>query len=57
VDYRLNHDIMASYPPDSHSKLLTSDPVSAVEQCKGALLCLRTSLKGAKTLYMCPIWM
>jgi hypothetical protein len=30
VVYFLNHDIMASYPPDSHPKLLKSDPVSAV---------------------------
>ncbi len=25
-----------------------SDPVSAVERCKGALICLHTSLKGEK---------
>jgi hypothetical protein len=26
----LNHDIMASFPPDSHPELLKSDPVLAV---------------------------
>jgi hypothetical protein len=30
VDYSLNHDIMASFPPHSHPALLKSDPVSAV---------------------------
>jgi hypothetical protein len=34
-----------------------SDPASAVERCKGALICLHTSLKGEKTLYICPLWM
>ena len=53
---RLNHATMASFPLDSHPELLTSDLVSMVEQCKGGLVCLRTSLKGAKTLYICPLW-
>ncbi len=39
-----------------HPELPKSDPASAVSHCKGALICLRTSLKG-KTLHICPIWM
>ncbi len=31
VVYTLNHDIMLSYPPDSHPKLPTSDPASAAQ--------------------------
>ncbi len=50
--YSLNNDIMASFPLDTHPELLKSDLVSAVEWCKGALVCLHTSLKGAKTLYL-----
>ncbi len=52
----LDHDIMASFPLDSHPELPKSDPASAVLWCKGALICLRTSLKGEKTLYVCPKW-
>ena len=52
VVYSLNHDIMASLPLDSHPELLKSYLVSAVEQCKGALVCLHTSFKGAKTLHI-----
>jgi hypothetical protein len=44
----LNHDIMASFPLDSHPELPKSDPASAVLWCKGELICLRTSLKGKK---------
>ena len=51
----LNHDIMASFPLDSHPELPKSDPASAVLWCKGALICLRTSLKGARSFYICPI--
>jgi hypothetical protein len=50
----LNHDIMASFPIDSHPELPKSDPASAVLWCKGALICLRTSLKGKETLYIWP---
>jgi hypothetical protein len=25
--------------------------------CKGALICIRTSLKGEQTLYICSMWM
>ncbi len=56
MDYSLNHDIMASFPLNSHPELPKSDPTSAVQQCKGALICLGTSLKGAKTLFRCPLW-
>jgi len=52
----LNHDIMASFPLDSHPELPKSDPASAVLWCKGALICLRTSLKGEETLYIWPKW-
>ncbi len=45
----LDHDIMASFPLDSHPELPKSDPASAVLWCKGALICLHTSLKGKKT--------
>ncbi len=57
VIYSLNHDIMASCPLDSHPELPKSDPASVVWQCKGALKCLGISLKCAKTLYICPMWM
>jgi hypothetical protein len=50
----LNHDIMASFPLVSHPELPKSDLASAVLWCKGALICLRTSLKGGETLYICP---
>jgi len=55
----LNHDIMASFPLDSHPELPKSDPASAVLWCKGALICLRTSLslKGeASPLNIWPKW-
>jgi hypothetical protein len=56
----LNHDIMTSFPLNSHPEpsIAKSDlvsAVSAVQQCKGALICLHTSLKGAKTRYICPL--
>ncbi len=57
LPYRFNHEIMASFPLNSHPELLKSDPALAVLQCKGALICLHTSLKGAKTLIIFPIWM
>ena len=56
VVYSLNHDIMASFPLDSHPELPKSDPASAVLWCKGALICLHTSLKGEQTLYIWPKW-
>ncbi len=52
----LNHDIMALFPLDSHPELPKSYPESAVLWCKGAFTCLRTSLTGEKTLYVCPKW-
>ncbi len=57
VVYSLNPNIMASFPLDSCQELPKSDPASAVERCEGALIRLRTSLKGGKTLYICPLWM
>ncbi len=57
VVYSLNHDIMASFTFNSHQELPKSDPALAVLRCKGALICLCTSLKGAKTFYICPLWM
>ena len=57
VVYSLNHDIMASFPLGSHQELPKSDPALAVLWCKGALICLCTSLKGAKTFYICSMWM
>ncbi len=57
VDYRLNRDIMASFLLNSHPELLKTNQASAVQQCKTALMCLHTSLKGAKTLYTYPIWL
>ncbi len=50
VVYSLNHDIMASFLLNSHQELPKSDPALAVLPCKGALICLRTSLKGAKKI-------
>ncbi len=44
----LDHDIMAAFPLDSHPELPKSDPALAVLWCKGALIYLRTSLKGKK---------
>ncbi len=44
---------MASLPLDRHQELQKSDPALAVSRCKGAPICLHTSLKGAKNiLYM-----
>ncbi len=40
-----------------HQELLKPNQASAVQQCKGALICLCTSLKGEQTLYVCTIWM
>ena len=57
VVYGLNHDIMASFPLDSHQQLQKYDPALAVLWCKGALICLGTSLKGANTFYLCQLWM
>ncbi len=57
VVYSLNHDIMASFPLNCHTKLPTSDLELSMKQCKGDLICLCTWLKGAETLHTCPIWM
>ncbi len=57
VVFSLNHDIMASFPLYSHPELPKSDPASSVSRCKGALICLYTSLKGEKILYIHPTWM
>ncbi len=54
VVYSLNHDIMALFSLDIHQEL---HPALAVLLCKTALICLRTSLKGAKIFYTCPLWM
>ncbi len=35
VVYSLNHDIMKSFPIDSHQELPKSDPASPVQQCMG----------------------
>jgi hypothetical protein len=48
---------MASFPLDSHQQLQKYDPALAVLWCKGALICLGTSLKGANTFYLCQLWM
>jgi hypothetical protein len=57
--YNLNHDIMASFPLDTHQELPKSDQLRQCinVRCNGALICLRTSLKGEKTLYICSMWM
>jgi hypothetical protein len=57
VVYSLNHGIMASFPLNGHPEFPKSVPALSVKWCKGAPICLHTSLKGAKTLYTCPIWM
>ncbi len=57
IVYCLHHDIMVSFPLNNHQELLKNNQASAVQWCKGALICLNTSLKGAKTLYKCPLWM
>ncbi len=44
-------------PTWHHPELPKSDPASAVSRCKGALICLRTSLKSKITLHICPKWM
>ena len=46
-----------TFPLGSNQELPKSDPALAAYQCKGALICLRISLKGKKTLYICPMWM
>ncbi len=56
VVYRLNHDIMASFPINSHPELPKSDKSLVVQLCKGPLICLHTSLTDAKTLYTCSMW-
>ncbi len=48
VVYSLDHDIVVSFPLNCHPDLPKSDPASVVQQCEGALICLHTSLKGAK---------
>jgi hypothetical protein len=48
IIYSLNHNIMASFPLDSNQELPKSDPALAVYRCKGALICLHTSLKRKK---------
>ncbi len=53
----LNHNSIEPFPLNSHQELPKSDPASALKWWKGALICLHTSLKGAKTLYICPMWM
>ena len=39
------------------TQLQKYDPALAVLWCKGALICLGTSLKGANTFYLCQLWM
>jgi hypothetical protein len=48
---------MASFLLYSHQELPKSDPALAALWCKGALICLHTPLKGAKTFYICSLWM
>ncbi len=39
---------LASFPLDSHQELPKSDLALAALWCKGALICLHTSMKGTK---------
>jgi hypothetical protein len=48
---------MALFPLNSHPELPKSNPALAVLWCKGALICLSSSLKGAKPLHICLLWM
>ncbi len=55
--YSLNHDITASFTHNSDPELPIYDLALVVYQSTGALICpRRTSMKGAKTLYIYPIW-
>ncbi len=49
-----HHGIISTW---HHPELPKSDPASAVPRCKGALICLCTSLKGKITLHIRPTWM
>jgi hypothetical protein len=51
--HRTVHKYLAAYDTQNCQK---SDPAPAVLWCKGALIYLRTLLKGEKTLYICPKW-
>ncbi len=57
VVYSLNHDIMASFPLNGHPEFAKPVPALSVKRCKDAPICLYTSLKGDRSLYICPIWM
>jgi hypothetical protein len=57
VVYSLNHVITASYTLNIDPEMPKSDLALLVEQSKDALICPWTSLKGAKTLNICPIQM
>ncbi len=48
------HGIISTW---HHPELPKSDQASAVSRCKGAIICLCTSLKGKITLTICPTWM
>ncbi len=48
-----HHGIISTW---HHPELPKSDPASAVSQCSGALICLRTSLKSKITPHVFPIW-
>ena len=51
------HDTIASFPLNSDPEFPIFDPTLLVLQCKGALIWLWTSLKGAQTIYLCQVWM
>ena len=55
--YSLNHVTTASFTLNIDPEMPKSDLALLVEQSKDALICPWTSLKGAKTLNICPIQM
>ena len=60
VVYSLNHEITASFTLtlDSDPESPTNaDPGLLLYKNKGGCACPQTSLKSAKTLHMCPVWM